>query len=1049
MLAFWGAGWLGAWFGGESAEVKKYAWMAYIPQAGVTLGLVTLTATRNLPEYADIILPLGMALVALNLLGGPVTLGIALKGSGEVPDAKKDTAEDVKAVEETDSEKVEEEQEEQDQLLAMPYDELDEKIADAGLRGDLRQMFEHVESSTKDIIDTQEEGLRRLFDNSLELFEDHSSEDERREAVRVFGEQPVDFDVDRGVMRLKDVIARTIKGLVEVKDEVVVPMEERWTNASGGGAVVVMRRLGRSLMGKRGKERHVPLRTIGRVTFEIQHLKALQAIGDARFRAEAACFDALRRYLAGEMDTEKTIKALTEERDRGVKAVRCGGMVHVHSGAQAAIWLAERADTPELSRASISYATVEPDVRAMHQELMDRPRLWAEVFGARRDGLLLKALLDGYRAEIGTLIAERLEKPIKLVEDALVRKSALISEELQGLLGELESCQSVDDDMTRAMLERTRQTFSEEMRANLKVSTAEFRHHALPHHFTDALRELIEQAPEQLVVFGPDAKMPSSGPLTSVETDTIGFQEILDRQLLEEFLPELLHHHAEALELVSAVPARLSESIHVAAYAFELHLKGHAHSREPLVDSVQRSIQRVDALQFELREQCDQMLLALEQETLKTLERIAETCTPARQDTSRSRRASFARAVVSVREGLERWRLALRGLKNQERIRALRIRSGVERLSASRMREYLRKNVPAPTAVSLPPRYARLFSLAPLDDRRLFVAHREHLEELVKIEAGWRRGERSAVLITGASGSGKTTLLNMFQLEVGVNRLIRLYEDFSARHEGLLAALATELGCEPTVEALLTALGQEPGAVFISGLEHWFEPTLEGIERFKAFQNLMVRSSAQAFWVVSVQANALEMFQRLFEIEATFSHHLELDPLSWQDCRALLETRHQLSDLDWSFEHEVGWQERLTFWQAEDDNALYFKRLHELSEGNVRSLLYHHLRTVRWNGEVISTSTAEVMEIPFLGQLPEESVVILTQLLRLGPMDRQTLQSLLMLDPDKIDLYLEHLFLAGVVEVGTVEESVVVPKHLHVPLVKELHALKRLPRGAQ
>jgi Kef-type K+ transport system membrane component KefB len=76
--------WGGQW-AGESRAIRRYAWLAYLPQAGVTLGLVGV-AGLQLPQLAGPITTTGMAVVALNLLVGPITLRRALGAVGEIPD---------------------------------------------------------------------------------------------------------------------------------------------------------------------------------------------------------------------------------------------------------------------------------------------------------------------------------------------------------------------------------------------------------------------------------------------------------------------------------------------------------------------------------------------------------------------------------------------------------------------------------------------------------------------------------------------------------------------------------------------------------------------------------------------------------------------------------------------------------------------------------------------------------------------------------------------------------------------------------------------------
>ena len=71
---------------GEAGAVRNNAWLTYLPQAGVTLGLV-LIAADALPDLAVPLRQAGMAVVAINLLIGPVLMSTALRRAGEVPGA--------------------------------------------------------------------------------------------------------------------------------------------------------------------------------------------------------------------------------------------------------------------------------------------------------------------------------------------------------------------------------------------------------------------------------------------------------------------------------------------------------------------------------------------------------------------------------------------------------------------------------------------------------------------------------------------------------------------------------------------------------------------------------------------------------------------------------------------------------------------------------------------------------------------------------------------------------------------------------------------------
>jgi len=63
VVALVGASFIGGKLGKESPTIQKVAWLGYIPQAGVTLGLVLL-ASKQLPQLSDQISTMGIALVA-------------------------------------------------------------------------------------------------------------------------------------------------------------------------------------------------------------------------------------------------------------------------------------------------------------------------------------------------------------------------------------------------------------------------------------------------------------------------------------------------------------------------------------------------------------------------------------------------------------------------------------------------------------------------------------------------------------------------------------------------------------------------------------------------------------------------------------------------------------------------------------------------------------------------------------------------------------------------------------------------------------------------
>jgi Kef-type K+ transport system membrane component KefB len=75
--------WVGARVGGAEPEVRRYAWLGFVSQAGVTLGMVVIAA-RAFPDWGAELATLFVAMVALHELVGPVLLQLGLRRAGEV-----------------------------------------------------------------------------------------------------------------------------------------------------------------------------------------------------------------------------------------------------------------------------------------------------------------------------------------------------------------------------------------------------------------------------------------------------------------------------------------------------------------------------------------------------------------------------------------------------------------------------------------------------------------------------------------------------------------------------------------------------------------------------------------------------------------------------------------------------------------------------------------------------------------------------------------------------------------------------------------------------
>jgi Kef-type K+ transport system membrane component KefB len=82
-VGIFGSTWVAGILNRDPSQHKRIAWMAYITQAGVAIGLAQL-AQRRFPELGVYLTTLVLAVITINQVVGPITFKIALKKAGEV-----------------------------------------------------------------------------------------------------------------------------------------------------------------------------------------------------------------------------------------------------------------------------------------------------------------------------------------------------------------------------------------------------------------------------------------------------------------------------------------------------------------------------------------------------------------------------------------------------------------------------------------------------------------------------------------------------------------------------------------------------------------------------------------------------------------------------------------------------------------------------------------------------------------------------------------------------------------------------------------------------
>ncbi|MCB9649784.1 MAG: hypothetical protein H6730_24780 [Deltaproteobacteria bacterium] len=356
--------------GREAEPVAQNAWYAYLPQAGVTLGLVFL-AQGALPELGDAIRKTGLAVVALHLLLGPVLLGVALRRAGEVPDGAA-PAEVPEAPVEAGPAPTRVTPPEPEPAPALPpptKEALARAVGVPELVGLAEEVRQHLEDESArflaEVARPRAEDARTYAEGIFEAPEDGESV-----VMAIHRRLPKDRpdlvgDWGPEVQRLEEAIRARVHTLPA---SVAVPMAESllaWTPRTACSP-----RRGRPRSGwptlrlRRGRVRDVPVRLLGRLACEARIADAAVALAGAWPRSYAAMLDQVRLVATQERAAEE---ALAEVDGIAARFAELARRTLEQAAAEILNELARtlpRAGSPEVPLASLRFSKVEPEARA-------------------------------------------------------------------------------------------------------------------------------------------------------------------------------------------------------------------------------------------------------------------------------------------------------------------------------------------------------------------------------------------------------------------------------------------------------------------------------------------------------------------------------------------------------------------------------------------------------------------------------------------------------------------------------------------------------------
>ncbi len=1026
----------GGRIGGEEPRIQRMAWLGYLPQAGVTLGLVGIAASQ-VAELSTHIATTGMAVVAVNLLVGPVTLRRALRALGEIPGDIKQPA----GVTETNGAKG----------AAAPASKRPTELQVAIEHGPLAQRVHRSLEGTRAIIDAFIAMELKPFASALAASATAplgNTGPSLSQGLRDWGTQPRGGDpAQRAELfkRLFEELAATLGAWPEV---VVAPFEPGSLKIEGseGRLVKLRKRLflaARKLsQAAQSRARKVPARLAARVTLE----PAMAAIALETLRAwahaEAQTAVLLRRTATGELspaDAHGAVGAALAAFAADVEERAKGRLVEAHARL---VKVLATVDGPELSASELRYSRTSAEVKASLARLPEEAKTWAAKLVAARGSLSLACVVAGADQRVRRSVEERLLKPMSDAANEVAPAIGRVRERIAALGERLDG--PIDPgEVLVPVLAECRSAFPSQAEQALEVAAAHFRASTALHALAVDLRELVSDIPESLTVLRDLKKSLLVERPANIATRTVSLREIAGDRLVRELLPAIDEDVREASAMLIETGARVRSAIDVAVHAVEARVAApwaSAEEDDALREGVARSIARLAAMEAEIAasaarrrdaiaERAEAVLVALAEDTsgkgATTVVRAAESGIGR---LGRSARARFSPVRAKISQTVVALRTFLRRVSGGDLSHDLRLRYAKEAPDAGEIRAYVER---ARAMTSLPPAYARLFDPGPIRDHRIFTANRDKLEAALGAERSWLAGGPSSALIVGKHGAGRTSILNLCELEMSVPRVVRPTRLRWSGSVSFLDAIAYELDCKPRASSILAALGETKTAIVLDDLEQWIAPTPAGLASLEQLLSLVVDTQTTAFWLVAVEQGALEALEDALPVRQAFGRVVTIEPLKADALLQAVEARHRLSGRD--IVHPKNVATRLIGrLRRESDHRVFFRVMASATGGNIARALDTWMRAVEVTegGEVVPhIERVFARGLPFLSHLPARQVALLVALLRFGPMDRPTLSDLLGVSLSETERHVSFLLAASILEgVGATELVHVAPR---------------------
>jgi Kef-type K+ transport system membrane component KefB len=1037
-LAYYLSARIGGHIGREQDVIQKSAWLGYLPQAGVTLGLIGI-ASKQLGPIGQTISTLGMTVVALNLLAGPVALRIALRRAGEIPEdaATKSTGQaDSTATGNIAAEQtavIAEERATESDITEAISAVSDENLRHILARVDLelhKSFRTHIQSSFQDWQNDLLKSFEAIIISSQSNFK---LAEEIQDWARMRKEQPQAVLLD-SIVKFRNSLNKHIEALHYIEP---APFEERHYQFVRGDSLPVRLRKLRlkiSRLFRRKKQRKVPLRAL----VKIHILESLSAFSNEAVRgvihSETKIYSTIREFTDSKSNKDQIIpesKTICNYLITSIKSDYTNFLARTYRKLATQL---NDAGSPLLPASKIRVSEIEPRLEHLNtvfDEVFDRAK---DLRALSLSGLALSSAQRIINLKLNHLINESVVK--KISETSVEYKNIIAEvrgriEEVRSIAGSLSG--DTDPKILATLKKAIEATIDQALTNRLDRLASDLSYELSVHKLAIQLKKIAYSGGGTFIVREVSDDTAEDDKLKRLEVD---LQAILDECLVDDLIPEIEASVQSYKDFAGGIRTVADQISKVLSFSLE------SESGIPDVLTIKSStVEGVDSAYASLNDYVKELDSVTEQVTDHILQNYYQVLDKIEELTySRSLSRSARDRLLDIQERLEFMLARHRHHKpvgmfldfikyTQELPTDLKvffrnlgqsIRRELSSESRPGNRDMLRhlssKLVPRIESSALPPLFRKGFSLAPVKDRRFFVANNDVLKDILDTERDWMSGQNTGGrLVIGEAGSGKTSIINICQLELKTERVYRTDPNRIPVRGTLLTWIARNVNSATSVDAIERALRREKSVVLVDNLEQWIAPTPQGIGELKSILELMSRTSRSVFWIVTVTKEFYQYYANVLGLDLPFGKSLFIESLSPSLLQEVINNRLAYSGIKMNYKQTMAgsWLHRIRLGNDED---IYFRVLSKLSYGNIRAALSLWINSIRFNADKSATpSIVSLLDsrFPYKEYLPDECQTILLNLLRHGAMRERELSSNLQWGHERIYKILNKLSVSG------------------------------------